>query len=311
MTRTVTHAFPGRRDSGSVEIITPPLASAIYWHRHGYPDDSIRWHHHEDIEFHLIRQGPGTMLVGDAMVPFAPPQVTMIGGGIPHMWLSSLETATEFPDRDVFCQVKPVVFERLIDAVPDAAAIGALVQRSRRVILLRGGSAQTAAGLIEGMGGHRGFDRFVDLMQLVQTFICAPRDEWTTLLTHDYAPADGTMGGGDGRINLALDHIARHLTDGTLSLESTAAAIGMAESAFSRYFRRVTGRTFSDFVRRMRISFACRLLASGNAPIASIPLRCGYANLSNFNRRFRQETGMTPSQYRRENRAALGGGGGD
>lgn len=49
----------------------PPADSVIHWNQHGYPDPSIRWHHHEDIEFHLIREGPGTMLIGDAMVPFS------------------------------------------------------------------------------------------------------------------------------------------------------------------------------------------------------------------------------------------------
>lgn len=302
MKHTPIHAFPGRRDQGSVEIVIPPLASVIYWHQHGYPDSHIRWHHHEDIEFHLIRQGAGTMLIADAMMPFAPPQVTMIGSGIPHMWLSNIDITPTFPDRDVFCQVKPSVFERLADVVPDTIALRTLVQRSQRVISLRGQSARTAAKLLENMGNHRGFDCFVDLMRLTQTFLNAPDDEWTTLLPRDYAAPQHTLDNNDERISIALDHIARHIADDTLTLESVAALAHMTPTAFSRYFHDITGRTYSDVVRRMRISFACCLLVSSDDPIASIPARCGYTNLSNFNRRFRQETGMTPSTYRKVNR---------
>lgn len=293
-------SLSGRRGDGQVEIVVPPVDSSVFWRAHGYPDPSIRWHHHEDVEFHLIREGPGTMLVGDAMVPFAAGQVTMIGSNVPHMWISNHEPGQSFPHRDVFCQVRPQVFERLADAVPDLIALTRLVRRAAGVISLTGPAAERAARLLVGMGEHDGSRRFVDLLELAQTFVDAPDGQWGTLLLHDYRPDRGrTDAVDDDRINAAIDHIALHLTDGGLSLESTAACVGMGPTPFSKFFHRAVGRTFSDFVRRMRIALACRLLVSEDGPVSSIPVRCGYANLSNFNRRFRQETGMSPSEYRR------------
>ena len=296
-------AFRGRKDLGEVEFVMPPADSVIHWNQHGYPDPSIRWHHHEDIEFHLIREGPGTMLIGDAMVPFAAGQVTMIGSNVPHMWLSNLNTAREFPRRDVYCQVRPRVFEQLIRMIPDTAALAALMERSKRVISLTGASAAEGWRLLERMREHSGLSQFIDLLELVQVFAAAPQDEWHTILLHDYVPDGSRLAEGDDRVNAALDYVAIHLTDGTLSLESTAASVGMSPSMFSRAFHRISGRTFSDFVRRLRIALACRLLVSGNDSVSEIPAQCGYANLSNFNRRFRQETGMTPSEYRRAHRS--------
>lgn len=299
-------AFRGRRDSGEIELVVPPADSVIHWNQHGYPDPSIRWHHHEDIEFHLIREGPGTMLVGDAMVPFSAGQVTMIGSNVPHMWLSNLNTAREFPDRDVYCQVRPEVLERLVSAVPDARAISTLMKRSMRVISLTGEAAAEAARWLEAMGRHVGLRRFTDFMELVQTFAAAPESEWHSLLLHDYEPETETGApDGDERINRALDFVALHLTDGTLTLEVTARYVGMSPTSFSRLFSRISGRTFSDFVRRMRISLACQLLVTDNVALADIPGQCGYDNRSNFNRRFRQETGMAPSEYRRAHRGGV------
>jgi transcriptional regulator GlxA family with amidase domain len=52
-------------------------------------------------------------------------------------------------------------------------------------------------------------------------------------------------------------------------------------------------------VNLLRISRACHLLASTDLPVSQIQYECGYANSSNFHRRFLEEIGMTPSEYRR------------
>ena len=73
----------------------------------------------------------------------------------------------------------------------------------------------------------------------------------------------------------------------------------MSESSFSRYFRRSASQSFSDTVRKLRLAHACQLLENTDEPISAICHRTGYQNLSNFNRQFRREYGITPGQYRR------------
>ena len=50
---------------------------------------------------------------------------------------------------------------------------------------------------------------------------------------------------------------------------------------------------------RMRVTEACRLLRSTRLSVVDVCWASGFRNLSNFNRRFREETGTTPSAYRR------------
>jgi AraC-like DNA-binding protein len=74
----------------------------------------------------------------------------------------------------------------------------------------------------------------------------------------------------------------------------------MSESGFSKYFVKASNMTFTEMVRGLRLSQACRMLAREDATIASISQKVGYSNLSNFNRQFVREYGMTPSAYRRQ-----------
>ena len=82
----------------------------------------------------------------------------------------------------------------------------------------------------------------------------------------------------------------------------------MPESRFSRFFRRATGNTFTDFVNRMRITKACQLLMETDRYVTTICYEVGFNNVANFNRRFRDVKGMTPKEFRRQSMERLGGG---
>ena len=95
-------------------------------------------------------------------------------------------------------------------------------------------------------------------------------------------------------VHLILVHERGH------SLKEVAELLGMTPSAFSRFFRRATGRTFVDYLGALRIAHACELLVETDLPVLQISLAAGFNNLSNFNRRFRRLKGMTPGEYRRQ-----------
>jgi AraC-like DNA-binding protein len=100
-------------------------------------------------------------------------------------------------------------------------------------------------------------------------------------------------------INKALAYIRQNLTR-PFSEADLAAIAGQSTSAFSRAFRQHTGMSLVQYVKRLRINLACQILMSDEqASITSICYEVGYNNLSNFNRQFLAEKGMTPSRFRR------------
>jgi AraC family transcriptional regulator len=67
----------------------------------------------------------------------------------------------------------------------------------------------------------------------------------------------------------------------------------------SREFRRYYSCTVGEYVRHLRIEYACRLLSASNASLAEIALAAGFFDQSHFARNFKWQTGMTPHEYRR------------
>jgi AraC-like DNA-binding protein len=84
-----------------------------------------------------------------------------------------------------------------------------------------------------------------------------------------------------------------------ISLSEAAKTAALSETAFCRYFRSQTGKTFTQFTNEVRIGQACHALLNSDDLIISIAQDCGFRNLSNFNRRFREITGTTPRDYRK------------
>jgi AraC-like DNA-binding protein len=100
------------------------------------------------------------------------------------------------------------------------------------------------------------------------------------------------------QINSIVNQLTKNIAQAP-SMSEFAAQFGMTESRFSRFFRRATGNNFIDFVNRVRISRACLLLMESNRYITHICYDVGFNNVANFNRRFLEIKGMTPSEFRR------------
>ncbi|SEJ63686.1 AraC-type DNA-binding protein, partial [Azotobacter beijerinckii] len=101
------------------------------------------------------------------------------------------------------------------------------------------------------------------------------------------------------RMNRIFDYILGNLA-GEIRMSLIAHRLQMSEPAFSRFFKRTTGHTFVELIRKLRIQRACRLLLQSQQSIAEICQEVGYSNLSNFNRHFRHEMHTTPSDYRKQ-----------
>jgi AraC-like DNA-binding protein len=88
--------------------------------------------------------------------------------------------------------------------------------------------------------------------------------------------------------------------DGTLGLGSLAREAGLSPYHFLRTFERLTGITPHQYVRRARLRDAASRLAAEREKVLDIAYDCGFGDVSNFNRAFRSEFGVSPKNFRQD-----------
>ena len=86
--------------------------------------------------------------------------------------------------------------------------------------------------------------------------------------------------------------------DGALGLGSLAREAGLSPYHFLRTFERLTGITPHQYVRRARLRDAASRLAAERDKVLDIALDCGFGDVSNFNRAFRTEFGVSPLRWK-------------
>ncbi len=96
----------------------------------------------------------------------------------------------------------------------------------------------------------------------------------------------------------AIEHINKNYMD-NITIENLADKAHLSRSYFMAAFKKRTGMGAMEYVNRVRIRAAERRLWDGDENIVDIAYDTGFRNLSNFNRRFKEKTGMTPSEYRK------------
>ena len=84
----------------------------------------------------------------------------------------------------------------------------------------------------------------------------------------------------------------------SISLARVAEAVDVHPVHLARVFRKHFGCTPGEYVRHLRIDFACRELSQSDTSLVEIALAAGFAHQAHFSRVFKAQTGMTPSEFR-------------
>ncbi len=259
-----------------------------------YPWERNVWNFHPEIEIHLIRKSSGMAFVGDYIGEFNPGHLTVVGPNLPHDWVTATEPGEVIAGRDVVIQFEPRRLGAIAEFFPEFAQLADFLKRSERGVVFTGSTQQRATDLIEGMIALRGFARLSSFFQLLD--LLSSSAEYEILSSPEFAPKLDAE--SLNVLQRSLIYIFEHLAS-DIHLTEVAELSGMSESAFSRFFKKNTGNSFTDHVNKLRIWQACKLLSQTDMPVTDICFEVGYLNISNFNRTFLRQHKMTPSSYRK------------
>ncbi len=102
-----------------------------------------------------------------------------------------------------------------------------------------------------------------------------------------------------GRLDRVRRYVDGHLAE-DVSAASAARVAAMSLTGFSRYFREHVGATFTNWLTQRRVEHACHLLRENNdVPVSRVAEAVGFHSERTFRRHFHEQTGLSPSEYRK------------
>lgn len=255
-------------------------------------------HRHRQIELTWIEAGVGMRFVGDSVEPFGPGDLVLLGPNLAHGWVSARRGALRRVAATVL-QFSPELLANPL--LPELARLAPLVHRAGAGLSIRGRVHDEVTEQLvrmRSMGSVARLGALIGVLGLVDEHGRSLR-QIAGRASPGPTPPDAPR--GQRRIDLTIDHIHRHL-DRELRVTDLARVAHVSPAAFSRFFRREAGKTFTRYLNDLRCGEAALRLQTGDRPIASVAAECGYTTLSNFNRQFKLRHGMTPGEYRSRRR---------
>lgn len=245
------------------------------------------WHYHPEYELTFIESGAGKRYVGNNISAFQEGDLVLLGPGLPHTWCGNAGHKCIAH----IVQFRPSVMETF-RTLPEFREISQLCGHAEKGLVFKPGKNRKVLTLVRDLQRTSGPQQVIVFLQLFNILCTLPRQVISEKEPH-YRP-----GKTDNREFRTMHYIQRNWNK-DLSIPGISKQLGLTDTAFCHFFKRMTGKTFSDIVNDIRVTQACNMLLDGDDPIPVTASRCGFRNLSYFNRVFRKKTGVTPFAFRK------------
>jgi AraC-like DNA-binding protein/mannose-6-phosphate isomerase-like protein (cupin superfamily) len=272
-----------------------------------HPDASFRFmhlaleqfngerHRHPQVELTWIVRGGGVRFVGDNAAPFEPGDLVLVGPNIPHLWVSHLSEVGQ-PHECMVVQFPAELLQCM--QIPECRDVADLMRKADHGLLVHEPARSAVQALLLRMPSANGLVRMGLLLQILGVMVSSE-----SCLQPLSAAGVGLMGARDqGQMDRRIDRVVRWIQShhaGHLQLEDAAALVHVSPAAFSRFFKRSIGKTFTEYVNDLRCTEAAIQLRKTDKPVSQVAQDCGFQTLSHFNRQFLLRYGQSPRLYRK------------
>ena len=261
-------------------------------------------HYHPEIQIMAVVEGTGTLFVGDTLNRFKPGDVILIGANLPHVARNDEEYYDEGSGLVAHANIAYFSEDAFGDdffKLPEMLQIRRMLANSSRGMRFSGVAKQEVYYQIEQLGKCQGFERLMCLFEVLNRLSLCEDFEYLASVGYKIIQNDIDS----QRISDVQQFVMQNYSD-PIRLDEVAQIANMSPTSFCRYFKQHTRKTFSDFLSEIRIGNACTLLASSKYTVSEVSFMCGFNNISNFNRRFKRITSMTPLQYAGQFKKSVG-----
>lgn len=281
----------------NVKLTKPPQAS-FKFKKISLESLEFNWHCHPEFEIMFMYGSKGKRFIGDSISYYNQGDLFFIGPYLPHTWYSPNGVMGKNRTHEAILIQFAENFAGLkVSEIPELHRVEQLFSQATHGIQFFGKTRKIVAEKIREMEFQEGVDRFISLLFILDRLGRAEKEEKEILSSIEFTrhlhPDD------QSRIDRVCTYINENFKN-ELRLKDAAKIANMSVTAFSRFFKKSTGKTFVNYVNSLRIGWACKLLIESDMNITEISYEVGFNNLSNFNRRFYERHQINPRNYRKQ-----------
>lgn len=282
------------RKKPEYEIIKPELGASYSFTKYtkNKVNNATYWHYHPEIELVYVDGGNGKRQIGSHMSYYTNGDLILIGPNLPHCGFTDRLTGNK---REYVIQFRPDFLGEEIFYKPEMFNIKRLFERCKGGIAFNEVTKEKIGEQIALLEFKPPFQRLLGILEVLNDLDTAKDYQ---LLNASGFSVEIEMQDNE-RINLIFNYIRSYYTE-QIALDEIAHLVSMTVPSFCRYFKKISGKTFTKFVNEYRVVHACKLLAEKPIPITEVCFESGFNNFSHFNKTFKEYTGKSPSTYRNE-----------
>jgi transcriptional regulator GlxA family with amidase domain len=182
--------------------------------------------------------------------------------------------------------------------LPDMEEVSELISQSDKGLLVSSNLEKIKTLMLE-FGQASKLERFQLFIRILDTINKSEKKQLSSFLYNK----ELTLNEGK-RMSSVFDYLMKNV-EKEISLQEVADVAAMSKNAFCRYFKQRTNKTFFQFLIEIRIERACGLLIKNpDLTVTEVSELCGFKNLSNFNRKFKEIKLMSPKMIKKSRNIA-------
>ena len=249
-------------------------------------------HIHEEIELNFIQNAAGAKrMIGDHAEEIDDIELVLVGPNLQHGWFTHKCEGKNI--KEITIQFHRDLFDEKLLQRNQLSFIKNLFQRASRGVLFSRETTLSIKPRIEKLTQKHGFDSVLELMSILHDLSISRN--FRTLSDPSFNKE--TLTYNSRRIEKIMEYVNGNFGQ-NITLSDAAKIAGMTEVSLSRFFKLRTGKTFIDTLNDVRLGHASRMLIETTQSVNEIAYKCGFNNMSNFNRIFKKKKDSTPKEFR-------------
>lgn len=252
-------------------------------------DFGASYHYHPEYELIWTLTSKGTRYIGNKVSEYQPDELIFLGKNIPHCWITKEQTS------QIVFKIKENVLDVGLMNSPEFQQIRKMLGNSYRGIEFHGKTKERTKDLINTLIQKKPILRILDLLAILDDL--AHSSDFTYINSENYKPKENKK--EMDRIQKIYNYILSNL-DRSPNLDAASESVNMTKSAFCKFIKRQTGKTFHQIVNEIRINQASELLINSDKTVTQVAFMTGYNDLSTFFRQFKMIRGLSPKAYRHQ-----------